>query len=264
VALWFDGKPDLRHEILTVESDSEAYTGHLTKARELTREAVESAVRADNKESAALWQVNSAWREAAFGNSAQAHKGATDAIALAPRSRDVQALVALVLARIGYEAQALSLAQDLDKRFPLFTLVQSYWLPAINAQIALTNRNFAGAIEQLRSPASPLELGSVITVVSNSCLYPVYLRGEAYLAADQSGAASAEFGKILGHRGIVQNCASGALARVQVGRAYAMSGDTAKARSAYQEFLTLWKDADQDIPILREAKAEYAKLDSHW
>ena len=259
-ALWFDGKPDLRHEILTLESDSEAYVGHLKKARELTRRAVDSAVHADNKEAAALWQVTSAWREAAFGNSTAAYAGAKAGLALAPHSREVQALAAIVLARIGQEDRALLLAQDLDKRFPSYTLVQSYWLPTIKAQVALAKKNFAEAVEQLRSPPLPLELGSVITLVNNSCLYPAYLRGEAYLAARQGDAAAAEFEKILGNPGIVQNCPSAALARLQVGRGCVISGNAVKARAAYQNFLALWNDADPDIPILKEAKAEYTKL----
>jgi eukaryotic-like serine/threonine-protein kinase len=259
-AAWFDGKPDLQHEILTEEADTEAYVGHLSKARELTRRAVESATRADNKEAAALWQADGAWREAAFGNFATARQEATAAVGLAPHNRDVQALTALVLARSGNEAEAQSLAQELGKRYPLHSLVQLYWLPTIQAQIALTHKNFTAALESLRSPTSPLELGLVNTAAANSCLYPVYLRGEAYIESNQGGTAEAEFEKIFEHRGIVQNCASGALARLQVARAYTMSGDTSKARSAYHEFLTLWEDADSDIPILKEARAEYAKL----
>jgi eukaryotic-like serine/threonine-protein kinase len=257
---WFNGKSDLQHEILAAESDTEAYAGHLSKARELTRQAVDAATRADNKEAAALWQVNGAWREAAFGNLAAALREANAAIGLAPRSRDAQPIAALVLAKSGNTAQAQSLAQELGKRYPLDSQVQQYWLPTIQAQIALANKNFAGALESLHSPASPLELGLVSTLATNSCLHPVYLRGEVWLESHQSGTAVGEFQKILEHRGIVQNCASGAMARLQVARAYAMSGDNSKARSAYQEFLTLWKDADPDIPIFQQAKAEYAKL----
>jgi eukaryotic-like serine/threonine-protein kinase len=259
-AAWFDGKPDLQHEILTEESDTEAYVGHLSKARELTWQAIKSAMRADNKEAAALWQADGAWREAVFGNFAAARQEATAAIGLAPHNRDVQAVAALVLARSGNEAEARSLAQELGKRYPLHSLVQLYWLPTIQAQLALTHKNFTAALESLRSPASPLELGLVSTAAANSCLYPVYLRGEAYVESHQSGTAVAEFQKISEHRGIVQNCASGALTRLQLARAYTMSGDTAKARSAYHDFLLLWKDADPDIPILKQAKAEYAKL----
>jgi eukaryotic-like serine/threonine-protein kinase len=259
-ASWFDGKPDLQHEILTEQSDTEAYAGHLTNARELTRRAIESAVRADNKEAAAFWQANGAWREAEFGNFAAARREAAAAIVLAPQSRDVQAVAALVLAWVGEKARASSIVQDLNRRFPFHSLVQLYWLPTVEAQIALTERNFTAALERLRSPASPLELGLTTPLAGNSCLYPVYLRGEVYLAAHQPGAAAAEFQKILGHHGIVQNCTAGALAHLQIGRAYAVSGDASNARSAYQAFLALWKDADPNIPILRQAKAEYAKL----
>jgi eukaryotic-like serine/threonine-protein kinase len=257
---WFDGKPDLQHEILTQQSDTEAYAGHLTKARELTRRAIESAVSADNKEAAAFWQANAAWRESTFGNFAAARSEANAAILLAPNSRDVQAVAALVLARVGDKDRASSLIQDLSRRFPFHTLVQLYWLPTVEAQIDLTEKNFSTACERLRSPASPLELGFTTALAGNSCLYPVYLRGEAYLASHQPGAAVAEFQKILDHRGIVQNCAAGALAHLQIGRAYALTGDASNARSAYQDFLALWKDADPDIPILKQAKAEYAKL----
>jgi predicted Zn-dependent protease len=157
-------------------------------------------------------------------------------------------------------ARAESLAQDLGKRYPLDTQVQSLWLPAIQAQLALNKKNPAAALNTLQA-ASPIELGQIAFVANISCLYHVYVRGEAYLAAGQgSAAAAAEFQKILDHSGIVWNCWTGALAHLGVARAYAMQGDTAKARAAYNDFLTLWKDADADIPILIAAKAEYAKL----
>ena len=151
------------------------------------------------------------------------------------------------------------MAKELGKRYPLDTQVQSLWLPAIQAQLALNKKNAAAALNTLQA-ASPIELGQIPFVANISCLYHVYVRGEAYLAAGQGSAAAVEFQKILDHSGIVWNCWTGALARLGVARAYAMQGDTAKARAAYQDFLTLWKDADSDIPMLKQVKAEYAKL----
>ena len=169
----------------------------------------------------------------------------------------------------GDTARAESLAQDLGKRFPLDTQMQSLWLPAIQAQLALDRKNPAAALNALQA-ASPIELGQIPFVTNISCLYPVYVRGEAYLAAGQGSAAAAEFQKILDHSGIVWNCWTGALAHLGVARANALQARTSqgadadaarvRALAAYKDFLTLWKDADPDIPILKEAKAEYAKL----
>jgi eukaryotic-like serine/threonine-protein kinase len=255
---WFEGRPEFQHEILALEADTEAYAGHVAKSRELTRHAVEAALRSDNKESAALWQLDSSWREALFGNLEEAKRAQAAGVALAPQSRDVQQLAALVLARIGDAAKARALAQELARQYPLHTLVQSYWEPTIEAQLALSAKDPATAIAQLRNTAN-LEYGLTVGNSNNSCLYPIYLRGEAYLAAGQEGAA-AEFQKIIDHPGLVWNCATGALAHLELGRAYALAGDKAKARAAYQDFLTLWKDADPDIPVLKEAKTEFAKL----
>ena len=255
---WFEGRPELQHEILALEADTEAYAGHVVKARELTRRAVESAVRADNKESAAIWQLNGAWREALFGNLEEAKREAEAGLALVPESRDAQELTALILARSGETVKPRAMAQELGKRYPLYTIVQSYWLPAIQAQLALRANDGAGALAQLRNAAN-LEYGMTLGNGNNSCLYPTYLRGEAYLAMGQEGGV-AEFQKIIEHPGLVWNCATGALAHLESGRAYALAGNKAKARAAYQDFLNLWKDADPDVPVLKEAKAEFAKL----
>jgi serine/threonine protein kinase/tetratricopeptide (TPR) repeat protein len=256
---WFEGKPDLEHMSLALQSATAAYAGHLTKARELTQRAAASAIRTDAKEPAALDALDGAWREAAFGNLENAHQETVAALALAPQSRDVQVLAGLVFAFSGDTQRAQAMAQDLGKNFPLNTLVQSYWLPTIQAQSALSSKDAASAIEQLRA-AGPVELGLPSGNAVNSCLYPVYIRGQAFLAAGRDREAAAEFQKILDHRGLVWNCTTGALARLELGRAYAVTGDTAKAKVAYQDFLNLWKDADPDIPILKQAKAEYAKL----
>ena len=169
----------------------------------------------------------------------------------------------------GETARAESLAQDLNKRFPLDTQLQSLWLPAIQSQLALDRKNLAYVLNAPQA-ASPIELGQIVFVANVSCLYHVYIRGEAYLAAGQGSAAAAEFQKILDHNGIVWNCWTGALAHLGVARANALQARTShgadadaariRARAAYKDFLTLWNDADPDIPVLKEAKTEYAKL----
>ena len=254
-AAWFDGKPEFEHDILAAESATEAYSGHLAKARGLTRRAVESAIRTDNKESAAYWQIDGALREAAFGNSEAARQGAAQALALAPGNQEVEGKAALAYALAGDAAHARSLADGIARRFPRNTMVQSVVLPTIRAQLEIGGKNPAQSIEILQA-AAPYEM----TTGFGGCLYPAYVRGQAYLAAQRSAAAAAEFQKVLDHLGIVQNCWVGALAHVGLARAYAMQDDSTKARTAYQNFLTLWKDADPDVPILRDAKAEYAKL----
>jgi tetratricopeptide (TPR) repeat protein len=255
---WFADKPEQNMGV-ALASDSEAYGGHLGKARELTKQAVDSAIRADSKENGAIWQAIAAQRKAAFGNPAEARQSAPEALKLAPASQGVEAEAALAFAMAGDSARAESLAQDLGKRYPLDTQVQSLWLPAIQAQVALNKKNPAAALNTLQA-ASPIELGQILFVNNISCLYHVYVRGEAYLAAGQGSAAAAEFQKILDHSGIVWNCWTGALAHLGLARACVLQGDTAKAKAAYQDFLTLWKDADPDIPVLIAAKAEYAKL----
>ena len=256
---WFEAHPDAKHEFFELEADTAAYYGHLQKAREMTKRAADAADRTNNKESSALWQNNSAFREAVFGNAAEARKDASAALAHAVSSEDAQTESALVFAMSGDSAHAQSIAQTLAKRYPLNTQIQSYWLPVIQAQLALAQKNPARAIELLQTPA-PMELAPTFSSLNNSCLYPIYIRGEAYLAQKQGSAAAAEFQKILDHRGLVWNCPTGAYAHLGIARAYALAGDTAKAKSAYNDFLTLWKDADPDIPILREAKSESSAL----
>jgi tetratricopeptide (TPR) repeat protein len=265
---WFAGKPE-ENSGLALASDTEAYGGHLGKARELTKRAVDSAIRADNKENGAIFQAIAAQREAAFGNPAEARQSAPEALKLAPASQGVEVEAALAFAMAGDAARAESLAQDLGKRFPLDTQIQSLWLPAIQAQLALDKKNPTAALNTLQA-ASAIELGQIQFVANISCLYPTYVRGEAYLAAGQGSPAAAEFQRILDHSGIVWNCWTGALAHLGMARANALEsrisqgadGDAARVRAlaAYKDFLTLWKDADPDLPILKEAKAEYAKL----
>jgi eukaryotic-like serine/threonine-protein kinase len=253
------GKPSTEGWMLSLESDTEAWFGRLRKARERSRQAVESARHNGEKEPAALWQSNAAIREALFGNEEVARYGAGAALALAPESPDAEAQSALAFSLAGDSARAQSRVDDLDKRFPQNTVVQSVWLPTIRAQIELGHKNAPRSIELLQ-PAAPYELGMLSGSATNSCLYPVYVRAQAYLNAQQSSAAVAEFQKILDHRGLLWNCATGPLAHLGLARAYALQGNTAKAKAACQDFLALWKDADPDILILKEAKAEYAKL----
>jgi len=250
------GEDDL---LLAMEADTSAYFGNLGKARELTRRAAESAELAAEKETAAGFYAVAALREALFGDAAKARQQATTSKrGSAERDRHYAVALALAYARDANRAQAL--ADDLGKRFPEDTIVQVNYLPTLRAKLALLHSNPQEALVILGA-ASPYELGlPSLNYYNWPNLYPVYVRGEAYLAAHQGSEAAAEFQKILDHRGIVLNEPIGALAHLQLGRAYAMQGDTAKSRAAYQDFLTLWKDADPDIPVLREAKAEYARL----
>jgi serine/threonine protein kinase/Tfp pilus assembly protein PilF len=270
---WFAGKPEYENFGLALASDTEAYAGHLRKARELTKRAVDSAVRADNKERGAIYLAVAAQREAAYGNPAEARQAAAEALKLAPASRGAEVEAALAFAMAGDAVRAESLAQDVNKRSPLDTQMQSLWLPAIQAQLALDRKNPASALTTLQA-ASHIELGQIVFVPYScpyySCLYHVYVRGEAYLGAGQGNAAAAEFQKIIDHSGIVVTCWTGALAHLGVARANALQSRTSqgadadaartRALAAYKDFLTLWKDADPDIPILKQAKAEYAKM----
>jgi tetratricopeptide (TPR) repeat protein len=253
---WGAGKPRAEDALLSMQSDTESYYGRLTKARDFSRRAVDSAIRADSKETAASWQVTAALREAELGNTALARQGVTAALALSP-GRDVRVVAALTLARIGDAPRAKALAEELEKSYPTNTMLNLYWLPTINAAIELNKGNSSQALEYLEASA-PYELGLAGTF--NNYLYPAYVRGQAYLLAHKGTAAAAEFQKILDNRGIVVNFVTGALAHLQIGRAYAMAGDTAKAKAAYQDFFTLWKGADPDIPLLKQAKVEYARL----
>jgi eukaryotic-like serine/threonine-protein kinase len=254
---WAAGRPGEEDQMLTGHSDTQAYYGRLAQARELSRRAVDSAVRADAKETAAVWQANAALREAEFGNVAQAKEGVAKAIALAP-GRDVRVLAALALARAGEPARAKTLLAELEKTESGNTMLKVYWFPTLRAAIELSEGAAAPAVLSLE-PALPYDLGSPPPTASGT-LYPAYIRGLAYLAAHNGTAAASEFQKVLDHRGIVLNFPLGALAHLRLARAYTISGDTAKAKAAYQDFFVLWKDADPDIPILKEAKAEYAKL----
>jgi eukaryotic-like serine/threonine-protein kinase len=266
---WFSGQSVYENYGLALASDTEAFSGHVKKARELTREAVDSAIKADNQEGAAAYEANFAVQQAAYGNAAEAEQAAAKASRLAPASRGIEAEAALAFAMVGGTAKAESLAQDLNRRFPLDIQMQSLWLPSLQAQLALNRRDTGPYLNALQAE-SPVEYGSIQFANDISCLYLPYLRGEAYLSAGQGVAAAAQFHKIIDHSGIVWNCWTGALAHLGLARASALESKTSqdpnadadrvRAIAAYKDFLALWKDADPDTPIFQQAQSEYAKL----
>jgi hypothetical protein len=254
-----EGLPRWSHSMLNMQGDTTAYSGHLKAARVFSRRAMENAQRAGEKEAPALYSGTAGLREAWFGNTDEARQRATLALKLST-SRDLVYFAALAFAYAREDARAKALADDLNKRFPEDTIVQFNYLPSVRGKLALNKGDASGAIEGLGA-AAPYELGATkATDLGWTAMFPVYVRGEAYLAARQGSEAAAEFQKILDHRGLVLNQPIGALAHLGLGRAYVLEGDTVKAKAAYEDFLTLWKDADPDIPVLQQAKAEYAKL----
>jgi len=251
-------KPGVEDVLLSSQSDTEASFGRLNRAREFSRLAVASARRNDEKETAALWQMNEALREAEFGNAQLASDQTKTAMGVAS-GRGVQVFTALALARAGDSSYAERLAAELHNRFPLDTLLNIYWLPTIQATIEI-NRNHPSKAIELLEVAAPYELGLVSNLEFGALLYPPYVRGQAYLVLGEGGKASAEFQKFLDHRSLLVNNPLYALAYVQLARAYFLQGDSAKAKAAYRDFFALWKDADLDIPLLIAANSEYAKL----
>jgi eukaryotic-like serine/threonine-protein kinase len=253
------GQPGAEDVLLSAQSDTEALHGHTEKARELARRAVDSARHADLKETAAQWQLYSALEEAEFGNSERARREVKEGLDIAS-TRDAQILAALTLARAGDATRAQSLAEELAKQFPLNTALNSYWLPTVRAYVEIQRGNADQALKELE-PAARYELGFFQPQCGpGGLLYPAFVRGQAYLLLHQGKEAANEFQKLLDHRTMIGNSPFASLARLYVGRAYAVQGDSAKARAAYQDFLALWKDADPDIPILLAAKSAYAKL----
>jgi eukaryotic-like serine/threonine-protein kinase len=256
---WSVGKRGVEDVLLGLQADTAAYSGRLNNAREFSRRAMDSAERAEDEGTAAAYSAASGLREALFGNAEEARRRATMSMERSA-GRGEQYGAALALAYVGDDGRARGQAEDLGKKFPEDTLLQFNYLPTLRARLAVSRGNASDALETLKT-AAPYELGSVPSGgYVWLALYPIFVRGEAYLAAHQGKEAAAEFQKILDHRGVVANEPIGALAHLQIGRAYAMQGDTAKAKAAYQDFLTLWKDADPDIPILIAAKSEYSKL----
>jgi len=248
-------RPSARDMFLAAESDTSIYSGKLNSARELMDQLVRTDRRNGDNEAAGFWQIAAAVPEAIVGEQERARRTVVAALQLAPHARDVKAYAALTYAITNNATQAQALIKDLEQTYPQDTLIQSVWLPTLWAQLETSRKNPAHAIVILQT-AAPYELAQL----PSSCLYPIYIRAQAYLSERQGTSAAAEFQKILDHRGLVSNCWTGALAHLGLGRAYVLSGDTAKARAAYQDFLTLWRDADLDVPILKEAKAEYARL----
>jgi len=256
-------KPGVDDWMSNAEAFVSAYSGHLEEARKMSRRAADLARKAERRDTEALYDADAAMREALCGNVLAARQRAADALALS-KSRDVEYEAAFALALSGAASRSQGLAEDLSGRFPEDTIVRFTYVPTIRALLALNHNQPAKAVELVQTAISyeggtPVEGGSEFLLGAGS-LYPAYVRGLAYLAAHQSAEAAGEFRKILDHRGIVISDPIGALAHLQLGRAYELSGDKAKAKSAYQEFLTLWKDADPDVPIFKQAKAEYAKL----
>jgi len=249
------GKPGIEDALLATHSDTAAFVGQLRKSRDLSRQAVESARANGSKETAASYLANHAVWEAEFGNASTAISDARSALALAS-GKDVQVAATLAFARAGDLSTAETLSRRLQKSYPQDTLLQLVWLPSIHAEVALGRHDAPQAIEFLRS-AIPYELGAQTPF---QCMYPVFIRGQALLKAHQSEAAAAEFRRIIDHRGLVANCPLGALAHLGSARSLAQMGNSPDSRTAYQNFLALFKDADTDVPLLQQAKREYENL----
>jgi len=256
---WSVGKAGGEDAMLALQADTEAYAGHLQKARELSRRAVEAAQAANLAEPAAIWQGISALRDAVYGKTQEARAGADKVLAIAPNSRDAQTLAILVLSRTGDVRRAQSMLADLAAAHVSNTVVQSAWVPTVRAQIDLMSQKPAQALELLE-PVKPYERGQLIGNLSYACMIPAYMRGEAYLATQRGASALSEFQKLSDNQGIVGNCWSGALGLLGQARAQAMSGSSKAARASYQRFLELWKTADPDLAILKAARAEFTKL----
>lgn len=253
---WAAGQPGKEDALLTEASDTDAYYGRLRSAREVSRRAVASAIHAGSKETAALWQVNAALRDAEAGNAVLAQREAASALALSS-GKDVTTFAALTLARSGEPRRAQVLLQQLERQYPTNALLARYWLPTISAAIDIDAGHNARAIKTLEA-AAPNELGNGGTFIAY--LYPAYMRGQAYLRERDGKAAVTEFRKLVDHPGIMINFVTGSLEYLELGRAYAMAGDPARARAAYREFFGRWSGADADNAVLRQAKKEFAQL----
>jgi eukaryotic-like serine/threonine-protein kinase len=255
---WAKGKPVPENLLLNALGDTDVYAGQLAKAREISKQAVASAEHVQGKEVSAAWEASAALREALFGYTAEAKQLAAQALGRS-NGRDAQYAAALAFALAGESEGTRLLADDLGQRFPQDTIVQFNYLPTLHAQMALIRNEPAKAVEELKA-AAPYELGIPGNSNFSPNLYPVYVRAEAYLEGHQGAQAATEFQKIVDHSGIVVNTPIGPMARLGLARAYAMAGDAANARAAYEQFFALWKDADQSIPVLQRARAEHGKL----
>jgi serine/threonine protein kinase/Flp pilus assembly protein TadD len=248
------GKPGYEDRLLALQADTEAYYGHVAQARKLQQQAVAAAARDGANDRIAYYNAYAAWRESELGDKRMARQYAAEALS-ASDGRDIKELVALALANVGDATAAKKLADQLDQEYPQATLIQSYALPTIRALIDMNAGRPAAAIETLKSTLSH-ELG----YADFSDLEPAYVRGLAYMKTGQPGAAGAQFQKLVDHPGMVGNFVTGALAHLQLARAAQMAANVDEARRYYQDFLALWKDADPDIPILKQAKVEYGRL----
>lgn len=255
---WATGKANGEDSLLAAQSDTEAYYGRLKKAREYTKRAVESARRAELPESAAVWEVEAGMREAMFGYPDEAKEHADTALHLAPGSKDVRALAALIFARLGDDAKAQKIMDDLRALYVSNMVIQKAWLPVVQAQMKLRKKQYADAIHSLEG-VTPYEKGQLTGNLSDSCMIPAFLRGEAQLGAGNARQALAEFQKFSTDAGIVGSCWSAPLSKLGAARGEALSGSS-RAKEAYAKFLELWKGADTDIPALKQAKEEAAKL----
>jgi eukaryotic-like serine/threonine-protein kinase len=256
---WSAGKPGKENIMLYLEAGTAAYSGKLIAARELSRQASTSAARAGEEEMAAGCESAAALWEALYGNASQARQRAAGTLAQS-NGRDSQFVAAFALALIGDSARAQALTDDLQNRFPQDTVVQFNYLPTLRAQLALTLPNNAAKAVDALSSATPYELGVPGSSIFWTNLYPVYVRGQAFLASREGTRAAAEFQKILDWPGVAVNEPIAALAHLGLARSYDLAGDAPKSRAAYQDFLTLWKYSDPDVPVLNAAKAEYEKL----
>jgi Flp pilus assembly protein TadD len=254
---WATGKAEAEDMLLSAQSDTDAYAGRLGDANALSERAVELAKHNDAVETGAAWKANEALRQVEFGNVAAAKQAATEALAMSS-GRDVEVMAGLALARAGDTARAEQLADKLDRDSPLDTMIQGYWLPTIRGAIAVSKGDGKKAVELLQA-SSTYELGQP-GPFQVSTMYPIYVRGLAFLKNGQGQQAAVEFQKILDHPGLVVNFPLGSLARLELARARAAGGDKAMAKASYEQFFSLWKDADPGTPILKEAKAESGKL----
>jgi serine/threonine protein kinase/tetratricopeptide (TPR) repeat protein len=248
---WATGKAGGEDQLLSIQSDSEAYAGHFARAQSLSQSAFDSAQKNGLHETAAYWLLNAALRKVEVGEYASAKENVASALGMGSNTT-LQSLAAMTLARVGESNRSQAITDDIRKKEPLNEMLNGYWMPPVHAVIELNRDRIQQALELLK-PSLGYEFGPY-------SLHLVYVRGEAYLKARNGQQAAAEFQNIIEHHAVVTNDVLGALAHLQLGRAYAVYGDTAKSKAAYQDFLTLWKDADPDIPILKQAKAEYAKL----
>jgi len=256
---WAESKPNGEDSILAAQSDTEAYYGRLKKARAYTQRAVESAKRAALTESAAIWEVEAGMREVMFGFPDEAKKHTEAALQYAPESKDVRALASFVYARVGDEQRSQKILDDLRALYVSNMVIQKAWLPVVQAQMSLRKKHYADVVRGLQG-VTPYERGQLTGNLSDSCMIPAYLRGEAELGAKDGPGALAEFEKFRANAGVVGSCWSAPLGKLGEARARRLMKPDSSAQQAYAKFLALWKDADADIPVLKQARAEAAKL----